>query len=190
VKKAEIVTEDSIQDEEKFAELIVYVAHKIGADPTGGATKINKILFSSEFASVRLRGKPISGVEYQKLRNGPAPRRLLPIRDRLIAEGAVVPRQDSYFGRALHRLDPQRPAKEALFDDEELKIVDQVIDALWGKSATEVSQLSHDEKGWQMVDEGETIPYSAAFLSTTFRSSEAVKQHAAELSKRLVQTSK
>lgn len=187
---ADSVTQDWTPDEEKFAELILYVAHKIGTDPTGGATKINKILFSSEFASVRARGKPITGVEYQKLPNGPAPRRLLPIRNRLIDEGAAVRRQDSYFGKALHRLDPQRPANEDLFDDEELRIVDQVIEALWGKSATEVSQLSHSEKGWQMVEDGETIPYSAAFLSSVFRPSEDVKQHAAVLSTRLAKSSK
>jgi hypothetical protein len=97
----------------------------------------------------------------------------------------VVPRVDEYFGRAMHRLEPQRSARTEVFEPDELKIVDQVIDALWGKTATEVNRLSHDEKGWQMVEEGETIPYSAAFLSTTFRPTAAVREHAEQLSVRL-----
>jgi hypothetical protein len=181
------VDDTSTPDEEKLSELILYVADKLSSDPTGGATKINKILFFAEFAAVRSRGFPITGVEYRKLENGPAPRRLLPIRKRLIEEGSVVPATDDYFGRTIHRLVPRRNFDKTLFDDDELRIVDQVIEAMWGMTARQVSDLSHDEKGWQMVEEGETIPYSSAFLSTRFQPTETMRSHAAELSKRLVQ---
>jgi hypothetical protein len=39
------VNEPQAPDEDKFTELVLYVAKKIESDPTGGATKINKILF-------------------------------------------------------------------------------------------------------------------------------------------------
>jgi hypothetical protein len=67
------VTETWEPDEKKLAELIVYVAGNIQDDATGGATKINKIVFYADFAAVRSQGYPITGVEYQKLENGPAP---------------------------------------------------------------------------------------------------------------------
>jgi hypothetical protein len=182
--------EDNVEDtwtpdENKLAELIVYVAKRIENDPTGGATKINKILFYSDFAAVRSQGSPITGVEYQKLENGPAPRRLLPIRQQLIDDGAVRRVEDEYFGKTVHRLLPLREANVEVFNAGELRIVDQVLEALWGLTATQVSERSHEEKGWQMVEVGETIPYSSAFLSPRFQPSESKREHAAELSRRL-----
>jgi hypothetical protein len=64
-----------VQSESKLAELILYVAERLRGDPKGGAMKVNKVLFSAEFAHMRLHGVPITGVEYQKLERGPAPRR-------------------------------------------------------------------------------------------------------------------
>ena len=182
------VNEPQAPDEDKFAELVLYVAKKIESDPTGGATKINKILFFAEFASVRSRGVPITGVEYQKLANGPGPRRLRPVRDQLIEEGSAELRIDEYFGLALHRLISLRDADESVFEDGELRTVDQVIEALWGKTASEVSSMSHEEKGWQMVEEGEAIPYSAAYLAPTFQPTQAMRDHALELSSRLAKS--
>ena len=52
-------------DEEKLAELVLYVAREIESDPTGGATKINKILYNAEFSHVRAYGVPITGAPYQ-----------------------------------------------------------------------------------------------------------------------------
>jgi len=176
-------------NEDKLAELIIYVADRVRKDPTGGATKINKILFYSDFAAVRSQGFPITGVEYQKLANGPAPRRLLPVRKQLIDDGAVCRFEDEYFGRTVHRLIPLREANTEIFGEGELRIVDQVLEALWGMTASEVSDRSHEEMGWQMVDVGETIPYSSAFLSPRFTVTEAKRKHAAELSRRLAESS-
>jgi len=175
-------------DESKLAELIVYIVGKIRDDPTGGATKINKILFYADFAAVRSQGFPITCVEYQKLENGPAPRRLLPIRQQLIDEGSVGRVEDEYFGKTVHRLVPLREADTSIFNDDELRIVDQVLQALWGLTATQVGERSHEEKGWQMVEVGETIPYSSAYLSPRFQPTDAKKRHAAELSRRLSET--
>jgi hypothetical protein len=48
---------------------------------------------------------------------------------------------------ALHRLISLRDADGSVFEDGELRIVDQVVEALWGKTASEVSSMSHEEKG-------------------------------------------
>lgn len=69
--------------------------------PGGGATKLNTVLYFAEFAQMRKYGRPITGVPYQKLPNGPAPRRLRPIRRQLVASGQAELLPDDYFG---HRL--------------------------------------------------------------------------------------
>ena len=60
-------------DEAKFTEMLLYVADKLGDDRAGGATKLNKILYFAEFAHVRRHGRPISGADYFRLDQGPAP---------------------------------------------------------------------------------------------------------------------
>jgi hypothetical protein len=168
-------------DEDKFAELVLYVAGRIADDPTGGATKINKILFAAECAHVRRYGRPITGAEYQKLARGPAPRRLRPVRDRLVAEGAAELVVDEYMGYQLDRLRPRRPADTSRFTDDELRHVEQAVVALWGKTATEASDLSHHEMGWRMVDEGETIPFEAALLARRVEVTDAMRRRAEQL---------
>jgi hypothetical protein len=172
-------------DEGKLAELILYVAEKLLDDAPGGATKLNKILFFAEFSHMRVHGVPISGAPYQKLSQGPAPRRLVPIRDRLFDEGAAELRIDDYFGRPLHRIVPQRPPNLRLFSRDELRIVDQVITAVWGKTAAEVSEMSHGEMGWKMVDEGEDIPLSSAFLAKRSVATDSIREHGRELAEKL-----
>ena len=61
-----------IYEHNKLKELILYVAGRLAGDRFGGATKLNKVLYFSDFAHVRMHGRPITGAEYQKLENGPA----------------------------------------------------------------------------------------------------------------------
>src|SRR5690348_1753468 len=75
--------------QEKFRELIVYVADRCADDPYFGDTKLNKILHFSDFVAYTDLGHSITGARYQKLEFGPAPTNLLPIRRDLEEEGAV-----------------------------------------------------------------------------------------------------
>jgi len=153
-----------VADEDKFAELLLYVGKRTADDPTVGAVKLNKLLYFAEFAAVRLFGHPITGVEYQRLDNGPAPRRLLPIRQRLVENGSAELRTSPVFGFAQQRLIPLREPDLTAFSREELQIVDEVVDTLRGKTAVEVSAISHQEAGWRMVGDREVIPYEFAVV--------------------------
>ena len=152
-------------DEEKLTELILYVAGRTSEDPATGATKLNKYLYFAEFAAMRKLGRPITSAEYQKLERGPAPRRLIPIRGKLLASGeARLDERADAFGYVRHCLVPLRPPRTELFTSEELEIVDSVIDRLRTSSAAEMSELSHRDAAWQLVHEGDTIPYELAFV--------------------------
>ncbi|CAB4598929.1 unannotated protein [freshwater metagenome] len=150
--------------EPKFVELLLYVAERLRCDRAGGATKVNKVLFFADFAHVRRHGRPITGAEYQKLPHGPAPRRLKPVRDRLVAEGAAELHHEDFLGYTVNRLVPLRPADMSVFTDDEVATINSVLDDLAGLNARQVSDLSHEEAGWLLVDDGETIPYEAALV--------------------------
>lgn len=151
-------------DEGKFAELVVYVAFRLRGDRSGGATKLNKILFFADFAHVRRTGAPITGAEYRKLEHGPAARRLRPVRDRLIESGDAELTDEEFLGYRQHRLIPHRDADLTVFSDDELATIDKVLADLDGLNARQVSDLSHDEAGWRLVDFGDAIPYEAALV--------------------------
>lgn len=134
-------------------------------DPQAGVTKLNKCLYFAEFSAVRRLGHPITGAEYQRLPQGPAPRRLRPVRDRLIRDGeARLEERIDSFGYRHHDLIPVREPRTSLFSVEELGVVDEVIAELCSMNAAQVRDLSHRDAGWQLVDEGETIPYELAFV--------------------------
>lgn len=151
-------------DREKLKQLILYVAAKLIDDRAGGATKLNKVLFFADFAHVRLHGRPITGAEYQKLEHGPAPRVLRPLREELVCAGAAVVERASFLGYTYHRLVPMQPAELARFTATEIAVVDEVLADLAGLTARQVSDLSHEELGWQLVGYGDTIPYETAGL--------------------------
>ncbi len=153
-------------NEAKFRELILYISRKCALDPLFGATKLNKILFYSDFFSFGRSGEPITGVEYQRLRNGPAPRALVPVREKMIEE-RILGMQEVMLksGKIQKRTVGLRPPNLRIFTGEEIAVVDYIIDALSACDAKTVSDISHRMVGWQIALEGETIPYETVFLS-------------------------
>lgn len=151
-------------DETKFIELLLHVAKRLKGDRAGGATKLNKVLFFTEFTHVRRYGAVISGCEFQKLEHGPAPRQLVPVRKRLVASGAAEMCAEDFLGREQHRLIPLRPADLTVFTEEERETIEDVLSQLSGLNGHQLSELSHDEPGWRLTELGETIPYGAALL--------------------------
>lgn len=154
-------------NEAKFKELVLYVASKSQKDPTVGAIKLNKILYYSDFIAYKRLGRPITGAGYQKLMEGPAPRQMVPIRRMMVDSGRIRLEERPYFNGMIQRIVPTpRVLTPKLLSAEEIAIVDEVISALVGKTAREVSDLSHRELGWVLAKPGETIPYETAWLSS------------------------
>lgn len=153
-------------DEDRFKELVLYIAEKAADDPTFGDTKLNKVLFFSDFFAYAFHGKPITGAEYQKLQFGPAPRRLLPARQALVSEGradVVAKGRQIKQTVTVARRSPDR----RLFDTAQLDLVDEVFEMLRKDTAASASEFSHQASaGWQIVEQGETIPYETVFVST------------------------
>jgi len=155
-----------IGDEEKLGELILYVSQKCATDPKFGAVKLNKILYLSDFMAFGNWGKPITEVEYQHLKNGPAPTRLKPVRDRLQREGKLVIQQlPLKSGHTQHRTVNLVEPNLEIFTGKEIALVDSIIETLWDLDAEESSEFSHRFVGWKMTREGEVIPYGSIFIS-------------------------
>ncbi len=165
------------EDEARFKELVLYVSQKCAYDPRFGSTKLNKILFYADFLAYAELGNPITGFEYQKLSNGPAPRRLLPIRKQMIEAGELGLQESRLkTGKIMHRIVNLRSPNLNLFTGPEISLIDSVIETLAEANADTVSALSHRMVGWKVSRMGETIPYETVFLSDEPLTSEDIQR--------------
>ena len=155
-------------NEEKFRELLIYIAAKCEKDADFGAIKLNKILFYSDFLAYKHLGQAITGAEYVALQYGPAPTPLMEIRERMIERKDIAEDRRAFQGRIVALKEPVLEQ----FSADEIAIIDKVIDALRDQDSEIVSELSHALLGWKAawVEGQETgqptvIPYGTVFVS-------------------------
>jgi hypothetical protein len=149
---------------DKFRELVLYVAELSRTDERFGRTKLHKILFYADMLAFADLGQPITGAAYQKQEWGPMATPLgQTVRDLVDgAEAAWIAR--SVFDHEQSVLVARRQPRLEVFSGPEVALVHAVIDALRGRGARDVSELSHHEVGWQVAAIGDEIPYQAIFL--------------------------
>lgn len=151
-------------DDQKLAELMLYIAYKSQDDPKFGATKLNKLLFYSEFVAYRDFGDSITGHDYVRRKNGPVPKRLLPVRDRLCKSRQAKLIAVDYMGMPQHRLVPMRMPDLRCFHPEEIETVDRMLELFKDYNGSEISLRSHDFVGWLLAEDGDVIPYEVALI--------------------------
>lgn len=150
--------------DDKLKELILLIAEWSQADPKFGAIKLNKLLFHCDFSSYLTYGEPITGQEYFALPQGPAPRHLKPVTEKMKKKEELAYQEVPYFGLIQKRPIALRSANVGLFSPEEIKLIHQTIEKFWNLTATEISDQSHLFLGWKVAKERETIPYSTALV--------------------------
>lgn len=153
------------KEDRRLTELILYVAERCTEMELFGKVKLNKILFWSDFLYFKKTGHPITGQQYMRLDQGPGPRRMLPVLNKMIEGGKLVLKNERVFSKVQERPIALVEADLGDFTGDQIAMVDAVIDALWDRTGREVSLLSHELAGWQIVEDRETIPYSTILLS-------------------------
>ncbi len=151
---------------QRFKELVLYLAARSTDDPGFGSVKLNKLLFFADFEAYRTLGRPLTGAHYQKLRWGPAAIEFLPLQDELLRDGLAVLETRERGGHEQRVTVAMAEPDLRLFSPEEIAVVDRVLEELRSIGAVSVSELSHERSaGWNLVEEGEVIPYDTAFIS-------------------------
>ncbi|MBF0374787.1 MAG: SocA family protein [Alphaproteobacteria bacterium] len=158
-------------DREKFKELTLYICWraggsfpKLGAQRLG-ATKLNKILWYSDVLSYSELGKPVTDAVYVKRQFGPVPKEIMPIRKELEAEGALVSRQEDFFGKRQTQFFALRKPKLVRFTADEISLIDSIIEWVCDEhSAASISATSHD-RIWDAAEIGEELPLFTIFAS-------------------------
>lgn len=151
-------------DENRFYELVLYIADAFKKDPAFGRIKLAKLIFNADVRGMRQFGRPVSGASYRKDTWGHNPIQLLlaeldlqaaDLADIVIGEGEEEPRFIAHDDR--RRLIPRRRGRPDL-SPEDAQIVDAVIEEYREAPAKAMSDESHKTVSWQIVQMRDEIP--------------------------------
>ena len=145
---------------ERLGAMALYIAEK---GQNVYKTKLNKLLFYSDFINFYLHGRSISGAKYIHVPFGPVPEQYGTALEQLAKAGRIklLP-----AGRQTFLIKSER-AGDVELDAEELKTIDWVLETYGSLSASEISDLSHREKAYRFTRPGEQIAYRYAGLFET-----------------------
>jgi hypothetical protein len=148
----------------RLREAVLYVSRACEQVEYFGLVKLNKIIWRADFESFAQRGQPVTGRQYQRLPQGPAPVEMLPVLNELQADGLLRIER-----RKVVDFEEQRPVALAepvltFFSPSDIECLDRAISAYWDKTGTETSDISHGV-GWKSRTDGEPMPYELAYLS-------------------------
>ena len=151
--------------DKKMKELILYLSDRCQDDDKMRAVKLNKLLFYSDFEAYLNFGKPITGQDYFKLPNGPAPVRLKPITEAMRHRNEYAIKECDCHGHMQKRPIALRCPEVSVFDPNEISLVERIIERYKDKKAVDMSNESHKFMGWIIAADKERIPYEIALVS-------------------------
>lgn len=125
-------------------------------------TKMNKLLFYSDFLAYRQTGKGITGLAYKAIDYGPVPVRW----DRIYSFYDDIHPEIKEFpdGREGTILTSELLPDKSQFSQEELEILDAVYQRFKKEGPTKISETSHQEEAWKKyINHDELISFDMAF---------------------------
>ena len=152
----------------KTIELIIYASFKLKDKATYGAVLLEKTLYLCDCMSYLKTGHPITDFKYIKQVFGPTPDpvQYLAVRDKLVANGELEIIKEPYYNTFQKRLIPKREPNIAVFEKEEIVLIDEVINWFGDRNATEVTNFTHDLLAWKFSQKNEEIPFFTFLLTS------------------------
>lgn len=144
----------------KLRNMVVFFASKLNGV---FETKMNKLLFYSDFLHYKHYAKGISGLRYQAITFGPVPVNYGTIYESLV-EGVHKELKEVSGGYVGSVINTDTDFDPLLFTEAELQAMQTVLNQFGDLSATRISDESHKEQAWiDNKDKHAIIDYSYAF---------------------------
>jgi len=142
---------------EKVANFVLFFAQK--AKPL--KTRLNKLLFYSDFLHFKKKGYSISGCNYRAIPFGPVPSHFHELFGILEGENYIQIEEELFdHGGVGERFVPVKEFDPSHFTPEELQSMEAVVESFQNSRTREIIQLSHEEVGWaDNKDKRELINY-------------------------------
>lgn len=111
-------------------------------------TKVNKLLFYSDFLNYQRYGSSMFGITYKAIPFGPVPVEYEKIFKHLYDEDIIDIEQVRIDHNYAEKFIPHLPFNQELFNPIELRVLQDVVNKFKGKNTTEVVDISHEEDAW------------------------------------------
>lgn len=148
-------------DYKKFICLVLYLcnSHKFTR------TQLNKMCFFADALHFLSSGMVLSNVKYLKMQYGPVPENVDLVRSWLIKKNYLIEmtKIDSAsitYSYEFNHSEQIFNQVKSTFNETEIKTIDAVLQFIGGKSATELSRLSHTYNAWQSARWNDYIDFN------------------------------
>lgn len=148
---------------EKFTEMIIFFAEKVKP----WKTKLNKLLFYSDFGMHKKTGFSISGLPYKAIPMGPVPNNFNGLFEYISNKGDIIIESKTFSDEGTGEqliAGEFKSFNEGLFSEKELEVLENVARTFKNTNTTEIIELSHQEKAWRENQNKKSfIDYKYAF---------------------------
>lgn len=146
-------------DFEKFSAMVLFFANK---SERLLKTKLLKLLNYSDMVFFKENGISISGAKYVHLPYGPVPQNFDLLFGTMSATHVAHIEVEYEGGYENHEVIPECEVPKNVLSEKELEVLERVYNKFKNYGSVEISNYSHNEKGYTMTNQGEVIPYSYA----------------------------
>ncbi|MBI4209089.1 MAG: DUF4065 domain-containing protein [Deltaproteobacteria bacterium] len=131
-------------------------------------TKLNKLLFYSDFLHFDRYGKSITGTRYLKMPYGPCPKDFQSLLGLMADEGSLeIEEKETSEGYEAELVKIKMPIDEEILTEKERAVIEKVCRRFGNSPSARLSEWSHQEKGYQLTRDREPISYEyASYLNT------------------------
>jgi transcriptional regulator with XRE-family HTH domain len=151
----------------KFKEVLLYILCKVGAKPNVGETVLYKLLYFIDFNYYEKYEEQILGATYIKNHHGPTPVEFKAIVDEMIKNKEIEVVKSKYFQHLQKKYLPRQEPDLTVFNANEIKLIDDVLQKLSGMNASTISEYSHQDVPWIVTPERKKIDYESVFYRTS-----------------------
>jgi transcriptional regulator with XRE-family HTH domain len=160
---------------QKFREVLLYVLNKVGAKSNISETVLYKLLYFIDFDFYEKYEEQLMGATYRKNKFGPSPVEFAEIVHAMTQDEDITRVKGKYFNKEQKKYLPLRKPLLDCFSAKEITLIDEVLNRLSDKNASQISEYSHGDIPWKVTKDMEVINYETVFYRTpeySVRSSE------------------
>jgi len=125
-------------------------------------TKLAKLVYLSDFAYYYRNQKPMSGLSYRSIQQGPVADAYFRVIDELFENGSITIDQR---GTAM-MISANESAPTSNLSQDEIDMIKEVCTKWQGKSTQEIVTFTHEQTPWKTTAYGQVIPYELITLES------------------------
>ncbi len=132
---------------EKFKTLVLHIANSPYVRDLG-KVKLWKLIYFIDTNALRETGHNITGSEYIKYEHGPVPSCGEKILKQMKKECKIDVHQEVYSSYRINKIVAQGMPETNIFSEDEISLIDRTCQNYGAKTASYLSEVSHDEPAW------------------------------------------